>query len=193
MKTYIQPYMKQSLEGHVLEQTLDTEKYKAFYLKRPGEGRMMSTLIMFTPEGIVIMGDLCPSDRGAVSAFGYGLGWFYGILGEDYLCGKFLRKVWQKDAANEELKAYVVDEELNAKKWPNDKHYSDRPWKRVFDRWEAGGYETEEHLHEIMRAEGAYDGETFPGYDYPESAAGWLCAIQKRFAELMSESMKVSQ
>jgi len=111
-----------SIEGHVLEQVLDTEKFKAFYLRPPSGGRMMSTLFVFTPEGIVIMGDLCPGNRGGngtVSVFGYSLGWFVEKLGGSYLCEKFLRKGWHAelakewclDAAKEVLRGRMDDEE----------------------------------------------------------------------------------
>lgn len=96
--------MKEELKDHTLEQVLDTEKFKAFYMRPPGGGRMMSTLFLFTPEGIVIMGDLCPGHsggNGVVSALGYGLRWFTEELSGDYLCQKFLQKGWHAELARE--------------------------------------------------------------------------------------------
>lgn len=52
-----------TFKDHYLEQVLDAEKFKAFYLKQPGMGRMQSAMFLFTPEGIIICGDLCPFTR----------------------------------------------------------------------------------------------------------------------------------
>lgn len=101
--SFVENHMRDSLKDHVLEQVLDTEKFRAFYLKKPGGGRMMSTLIMFTPEGIVITGDLCPGQRGVISTLGYGLDWFAGKLSEDYLCQKFFQQGWHRELAEREL------------------------------------------------------------------------------------------
>ena len=103
--TSVEPHMRESLKSHILEQLLDTEKFKAFKMKRPGSGRSMSTQILFTPEGIVISGDLCPrgGTRGVISDLGYGLDWFSGRLSEDYLCEKFLVVGWHRALAEEEL------------------------------------------------------------------------------------------
>lgn len=90
-----------ALKDHTLEQVLDTPNFKAFYLRPPGGGRMMSTLIVFTPEGIVLMGDLTPGHHGNVSALGYGLSWFAGDLSGSYLCEKFLQKSWHAELAKE--------------------------------------------------------------------------------------------
>ena len=74
------------LKDHTLEKVLDhpAEKeknhFEAYYLRPPEGGRMMSTLITFTPEGIVIMGDLCPDGSGVISCYGYGRKWFVGKL-----------------------------------------------------------------------------------------------------------------
>ena len=90
------------LKNHYLEQVLDTEKFKAFYLRQPGMGRMQSCLFMFTPEGVNICGDLCPgndSRNSGVHAYGYGLSWFSQNLSGSYLCEKFLTKEWHPELA----------------------------------------------------------------------------------------------
>ena len=81
--------LRKELADHVLEVvTLDTD-LQAFYLKREGSGRMMSTLIIFSPEGITLIGDLVPCRHGCNSALGYGLRWFSDELSPDYLQEKF--------------------------------------------------------------------------------------------------------
>jgi hypothetical protein len=42
------------------------------YLRPPNGGRMQSTYVIETVEGIVIMGDWCPeSNRGSISCYGF--------------------------------------------------------------------------------------------------------------------------
>jgi len=97
------------LKGHELEVVQRGEKVQAFYLReRPGD-RSMSTLILFTPEGIVLQGDLTPERNGVCSALGYGLPWFAGRLDSSYLAEKFLSEKWVLDLAKENLKLEIED------------------------------------------------------------------------------------
>lgn len=54
----------------------------AFYLRESPDTRIMSTLVLFTPEGIVITGDLCPGRNGVIIR-GYDLSWFASHLHAD--------------------------------------------------------------------------------------------------------------
>lgn len=93
---------EEDLKDHYLEQVLDTDKFKAFYLRQPGMGRMQSCMIMFSPEGINLLGDLCPgndSRNSGCHAYGYGLSWFAQKLSGSYLCEKFLTKAWHPELA----------------------------------------------------------------------------------------------
>lgn len=95
------------LKNHILEQVLDTPKFKAFYLKNPKYGRMDSCMFLFTPEGVIICGDLCPGNdkrNSGVHAYGYGLEWFAGKLSWDYLCSKFLTQEWHIQLAAEDCR-----------------------------------------------------------------------------------------
>lgn len=99
---------RESLKDHFLEQILDTEKFKAFYLREKPDSRMMSTLIIFSPEAIILCGDLTPARNGNVSVLGYGLHWFAGFLSEGYLAEKFLQKGWHQNLAERELTDLVA-------------------------------------------------------------------------------------
>jgi len=101
----------EELKDHVLEQVLDQPGWKAFYLRMPDRGRMMSTCFIFSPEGIILTGDLTPArhGRGATSCYGYGLGWFAGRLSDSYLCEKFLEKGWHADLAAEDLRDMAAE------------------------------------------------------------------------------------
>ncbi len=134
--TVVEPHMRESLQGHILEQILDTEKFKAFKMKRLGSGRMMSTQILFTPKGIVISGDLCPrpGTRGVISDLGYGLNWFSGRLSEDYLCEKFFVVGWHRSLAEKELAQMikaVKRGEYDSYGWTGDlEEVSEERWRQ---------------------------------------------------------------
>lgn len=124
----VMKHMRETLRDHVLEEIPAGERIKAFYIKEPGT-RMGSSLILFTPEGIAIMGDLTPG-RGAMSVYGYGLSWFASELGEDYLCGKFLEKEWVPEYAADYCRwmakevrkgQYDDDEFLKVRKLANER------------------------------------------------------------------------
>lgn len=95
------------VHDHILIEQGSTDRIRSFYLKhkdRQVYGRMQSTYFLFTPEGIIITGDLCPgndSRNSGVHAFGYDLHWFAGRLSESYLCEKFLTESWHADLAGE--------------------------------------------------------------------------------------------
>lgn len=93
-------HYKRDFENRVLIEQGGTDRIRAFYLKPSDnlDGRMESTYFLFTPEGVNILGDLCPGNDGrnsGVHAFGYSLGWFAGRLSHSYLCEKFLEERWQ--------------------------------------------------------------------------------------------------
>lgn len=192
IKTLVEKHMATSLKEHFLEEIPAGEKIRAFYIKREGT-RMMSTLILFTPEGIVLMGDLCPSKHGACSAYGYGLDWFASKLSEDYLCEKFLHHVWQLEVAKENCEWQIEQAVEEAKKYrlyegDGDREDARRSIKEG-RRWQAvlkalGDEGTEQACYDEMGDQDLHDGDYLPGYAYPRSDAGWLCAIQQKFSEL---------
>lgn len=180
--SYVTESMKTALKNHVLEEVLpQVGLFQAFYLKEPGQGRMMSTLFIHTPEGIVIMGDLCPGgpkNQGSISDYGYGFGWFSGKLSEDYLCSKFLTREWQIEVAEEWCRDHIEDMKKEAdpdalKKLPE--------WEELLSRLE-GGEMGRDHFHDALQ-DLDYEEED-EGFGYPRDTAGWLCALQQRFAEL---------
>lgn len=182
--SFVTPAIKESLKNHVLEEALpQTGAFRAFYMKEPGKGRMMSTLFIFTPEGIVIMGDLCPGgprNGGSISNYGYGIEWFGSQKSEYYLCEKFLVKEWQVELAEAWCREHV--EEM--KKTPEDHPDS----LAQIEQWEEllaelqGGEMGRDHFHEVLQ-DLEYDIED-EGYGYPLRDAGWLCGLQQRFVEL---------
>lgn len=177
--TCVTASVKESLKNHILEQVLDSEKFKAFYLKDPAQGRQMSTLLTFTPEGIVIMGDFCPGgprNEGVISSFGYDLGWFASEKSEDYLCGKFLKQEWNCQSAL----AWLVE---NKKDILAEPEVSKDVLEDVEAYLSAGDMLEGDFMAEMEEA--GYDiSDDAPGYDYDPHTAAVLCGLQQKFSEL---------
>jgi hypothetical protein len=183
----IEDHMRESLKNHVLELHTLWVNLTAYYLKPVGKTRMMSTLILFTVEGIVIMGDLTPSQNGVISAYGYGEGWFGSHKSPSYLCEKFLQKEFVPEYAIEcynRALAERVQEAIDAAT-EEGVEYAHRKAHSEAARW------IKDYADELD-AKSFYDqwwevfGDTpdGAGYGYNPSDAGWLCAIQEKFAEL---------
>jgi hypothetical protein len=152
---------------------------RSYRLRNATLRRANSCLIVFTEEGIVIMGDWCPGNThandGVISCYGYGEGWFSGRLSHCYLCSKFLRKGWQSSKGYDQLKVEILE--------GRRREAIDRESAR--DAWDALYYEDRDALsadraYEIFRDAGLSDFEI--GHDYEPHAAAMLCAIQERFA-----------
>ena len=168
-----------------------------FYLRREPKSRMMSTLLIFTPENIVITGDLRPGQQGVISCIGYGIGWFGARLSSDYLAEKFLDKCYESDRAREDAE-YCLNElikegwecrdkdTLDTAKKLRDLMKEERDW--MFDEPSA--------LRESLQDAGLYYlcdfGVPF-GWGYPTADYCWLAAIQKRFSEVYQEWIKTEE
>lgn len=181
--------IKKRLAGHVLEEiTAPDAEVRAFYLKKP-HTRMESTLIVFTPEGIAIMGDATPSTRGDVSMFGYRLGWFSEPKSYSYLAEKFLDQEWCPEHAIEWAEDVVKDLERDAAEEGNAEKLRAITEKieSLRDIVESIEYESMAHheFHDAVTELGyEWDGQ---GWDRPIWKTAHLAAIQHRFAELYAE------
>jgi hypothetical protein len=181
--------MVESLKDHVLEEIPAGDKIKAFWMRRPGTG-FYCTMILFTPVGIVIGGDIClSSDSGGVISHNghYGLDWFVDEqMSEDYLCSKFLRStVWEKERAaawcREQAEEILKGEDAQEGRL---RSLAARDFRALATALESGSVERpEELMEELGRLKHECD-DGVPGYGYPSAEAGWLCAIQKKFTEL---------
>lgn len=173
---------EETIENHYLVNRSDC----MFYLKRD-DGRMMSTLLVFTPENIIITGDYCPDHPGVISAFGYGLKWFIGDLSEDYLAEKFLKKKWCADNARwwvEEEIRYQVEEEGEDIQAPSTVRL-----ETLLELKEQNYYDNEFEFFSIWK-DYAQDCDDHPGYTYLKHEVEMLASIQKKFAQLYKESTK---
>ena len=168
------------LAEHKLVPLNVAEKVRAWYLRPAEGGRMMSTLVMETPEGIVICGDLCPRGRGVVSNLGYGAAWFAGQLSPSYLCEKFLDKEWVPEIAADHmltvLAQAVEDGDLSAEVCAEAS-------AEVRDAREDFAF-TPDRAREIFDDAGLTDFTDYNWNVYNPNDARWLIAIQRRFAAL---------
>ena len=182
MNSYVKNHQRKSLAEHVLRKVSDG-KVTAYYMEQPGKGRMMSTLLVFTPEGIAIMGDLTPETNGTVSAFGYAVDWFAGKNSEDYLCEKFLHREWVPELAEAALR--------DPQGWVREARPAET-LAAIDDLADQLSHEClpETDLYHELDSLGILCDDGIPGYGYAPAKAGWLCAIQQRFAELYAEAAR---
>jgi hypothetical protein len=203
--SYVQKHMREGLQNHILEVHESGENIQAFYLRRPGAGRAMSCLIVFTQEGIVILGDLTPCQNGVISYMGYGIEWFRENLAERYLCEKFLHKEFRGEKAIRNFREMVALKRLESGRRSRG-HVAEiealrtKPsWyftkEDARDAWDWSSIDPEELSPQEFseRATEIYD-DVFEGtYSYNPGDAGWLCAIQQTFAELYNLSQKQAE
>lgn len=184
-----------TLRKHYLQPLNISGRMSSFYLRESDDSRHMSTLISFTPEGIVLQGDLTPSQPGNVSVLGYGVGWFGSKKSPYYLAEKFLSRCYEEDRAEKEYREYLTDMANDA--WETrdiDLIQKARKLRDfVEDEWDIfrSGY----HLHDSL-SDFDYslvdDGIPW-GWDYPSSDFCWLAAIQKRFSEVYQEWIETEE
>lgn len=165
----------QFMVKHELVPVAETEKIKAYYLREPGT-RIMSVLLLFTPEGIAIQGDFTPEHHGSVSSIGYGLDWFSGELGPGYLCEKFLTTRWVRELCAERLRT----DEYWRESAPADLIDG---LANDIDDGEIGYEGVYERLDEI----GIDVSDGIPGTSYEPTEAAVLVAIHRKFAELWAK------
>jgi hypothetical protein len=177
--SYVTKHMAEQMAKHVLVPTPSGE-FTGYWLREPGTG-FYSLLIMGLPTGVTLTGDLQigHGPGGSAIAYGYDLDWFGSQLSEDYLCSKFLRRVWQEDLVDADLKRRAEDEDNEDWK---------KKWAEVIERREIGDIYSHERMIDVMNDLG-FDcpWEYSIGVDYPRGPAGWLCAAQQRFHELQQK------
>lgn len=186
------------LERHQMTVVAETVAVQSYRCHRPVDGRVMSFLVTFTPEGAVLQGDFVPERNGSVVSQGrYGREWFAGNLDHDYLAEKFLQKGWHAENAREWL-----GREIDRMKCLRDEELDDdlpggcTPyWGTLQDRVDALGEMREAGDPELLENPGRFrdaieeieqtdfDFESSPWGYKPREVAD-LAAIQQVFARL---------
>ncbi len=170
-------------KNHELVVVEEGEQVQAYYLKHPKEGRIEGCLLLFTPEGIVIMGDHIPGPKHAIaSPYSYTRAWFSGNLSPSYLAGKFLDREWDGLTAADELYEDIAEN-------GGEDGYSPKKVKELEEIASALDEDclSEEELYEALSRVGWDVSDGCPGYDYNANHYSLLIAIQRRFAELWKE------
>lgn len=175
--TYVQPIYAKSLANHQLE-WVARDPFPVCYLKRPGT-RIMCVLCIFSPEGIILKGDIRFGNLDVLASdLGYGLPWFASKLSESYLCEKFLRQKYVKELALAELN----DPESYLRELIGEpSHPRLDELAAVVDGDDDWAWPS--RIYDVLTALGV-DSESIPGWGYDPVEAGYLCAVQQRFAEL---------
>lgn len=187
--SYVADWMREDLKDHIWESRVTVTDasgeivFLSGYLGTPGT-RRMSTLITFTPEGIVLQGDLTPERNGSISAHGYGAKWFAGELSESYLCSKFIEKRFSPERALDVIKRELIEAR---KKGTFDKEEARLHWDRI-EGWGEEALTPEDYA--ILYESVFYNWPEETPMDYDEGEAGWLCAIQQRFKEAYQKQKK---
>lgn len=149
----------------------------------PG-AEMQSVRIAFLERYIVIHGDLCPGRRfhdnaGVVCAVGYDRAWFVDATSEDYLCGKFLERVFVGDKA-----AGVVRDAIDQGRFEGKRTELEELAGRADSiDGQRDAHDIEEWKYDLYRL--TEDGELVDDcHGYDPTNASLLCAIQRRFRAL---------
>jgi len=195
MSSFVTPNMIKSLERHALKAIHKSDQFQCYRMGRPGTG-IYAVYITFmchgadpagvTPRGkmIVLTGDIsfCDQTNAVASHYGYDFEWFSDQLSERYLCEKFLRKCWSKEAAMRDIKDEAREIRENKESDAGDLHRAGEleTLARDIEVGEMGEGDVYNAYMEINRTDD-YD----IGYDYPLAEAGWLCAVQQKFRELL--------
>lgn len=155
---------------------------RSFYLREKDRqwGRMDSVYLLFTIEGIIIAGDLCPNDnQGCASPIGYDIRWFAGRLSPDYLCSKFLRPRWVPELGVVELKRRLLEHRRTG-------DLARATARDLFEEIRCTDPLDQSTAYRIHGDAGLSDFEDL-GQGYPPRDAALLIAIQERFSACYME------
>jgi hypothetical protein len=149
---------------------------RAYYLKPPQGGRAQSCYLIFSREGIVIMGDWCPRQHGVISYWGYNEGWFAGQLSRSYIAQKFLQRSWQPEQGHGQLNERILDARRSDA-------ITKEAAREALDKLSeiTPEYLSAHEAHQIFTDAGLSDFEDL-GYGYDPVDLDLLQAIQIRFA-----------
>lgn len=176
--------MFEFLEAYHLRIVLEGDHACLYQLVPPDGTEAESVRLAFLgPEcpTIIIYGDLCPGVNGAVSATGYGLGWFIAAGGDYYLLSKFLTKSLQWDS----IVAYIDDRLKDGAEEGDDVS----EWKHLQEQVSDGefsydGHDTERLYQAVLDLDSdAYDACT--GYDARDKAL--ILRVRSVFRRLYTE------
>ena len=170
----------------LLELTPPASPVRAFHMKIEGQ-HIDSTLILTTPEGVVIMGDLVPGgERALVSIHATGLDWFLMTHNPEYLSQKFLTKEWIREDAIVELEGLLRD--VRGDTVHGDGRDDDDcvlAFLLLIDKLRANDGDQNDVIDVLNRYD--FDEAHEFGMGYAPEKVGHLAALQRRFTDLFVE------
>jgi hypothetical protein len=175
------------LKDHYLQPIQEEGPLKAYYLRKWPDSLMMACLIVGTPVGVALMGDLSPG-RGIVIR-GYSLDWFGEAQEPRYLASKCLSdQIYSEDGAKRDVQEWyemLLGDAYRERSLPRLKSAKAIKRKIVpgFDKYGWDQHSVYTEMSAIIGGESACT----LGVDYDEGDLAWLGAIQRRFSETYQE------
>lgn len=180
-KPYIMPHMREALvnaritAASTIQNGLDG-LVQIWTMEAPGPHRKRIRLIHI-PEGLLLIGD--PFDEPLFSRYGMKSFLDHDVKYHDELCRRFFRqKEWDRDRAEDEVKARIES--------PDEQPFREQ-WRRVLEEPDDNDYGPEGIVGCMLEHDLPPGDHEVPGFGWPSGAAGWLCAVQERFAALYAE------
>jgi len=189
--------------GHTLATVADDGPVYCWRLECEPGRRTYMVEITSTPEGIHITGDTIPAhDRGGVIAR-QSLEWWAGELDADYLAGKFLKREWTVEAAQQHLDSLIAKLDASGIDGLDDAHQMATELRRikadqpeVFDSAASWQKVLHDRIDEMVHGIGRFDDpmidadDAYPSHEHRRSDAALLAAIHSRFRTLFMERYK---
>lgn len=185
--TYVQDHMREALSRHELRIKLMDDKagVSVWSMSRPSTCAY-SAQIIFSPEGIVLQGDIGfgSHQTGICSHSGYGIEWFSSRKSENYLCEKFLTREFVPEEAAETIAGWLKSPE----DYGLEEEFQIRGLREIVSNLMDNDLVDATRLYDELNLLDVDTSEGVPGWGYNRSDAGWLCAVQQRFSELFQET-----
>jgi hypothetical protein len=177
--TYVTPEVEATLRSFVLTEVVP-EGYgvRSFFLRPEAwDGKSYHLYLTFTPAGVALQGPLLCGPDGHGFLSDRSLEWFVSDLSEDAVLAHFCEKSWQYEVAERDLRALAAAATNPAQA---------SALLQVADRVASQCQPGPQALLSTLLGLGVPPLEAAEvGYDYPVGDAGWLCGVQRRFAQLM--------
>jgi hypothetical protein len=196
--------IKDDIKGHLesaqlrelkLEVVDDRGPVKSWFLRRTPGSRVYSCMIISHPEGVTLVGDIAPGDRGLVNAR-QTFEWFVRRdMDYDYLASKFLERGWCSESAREQIEELIekCSEERSFIQYARlDDDILERVKEQLEEERDSDHRSREDFTHSvaaIFHNQGIFDAdsEIYPSNDYEHWDVVRLVGIQRTFRRLFLE------
>lgn len=184
----------ESFKEHQLEILVNTDRVVIVRMAKP-RTRVYLVQLSFTPEGICIQGDITPGEnnKGVCCRDRKSLEWFaQDFRSSEYLAGKFLEPEWCPDQSRDHWESVLAELAIDALPEHDGSRdeFSAAQHRALAAAIDDDQFGSPESLSGCFDLHGfGYGFEDFRGY-IPVHREGYLWAIQRKFAELWSDSLR---